>query len=490
MNKRSFLLLGGLASSIALVFIVAPAAAELDPGRYRIYRMNNTYVEGEVKELPDGSYQVSVGIGKVILRKNEVKRIVPLEEVKKRQTSRRNTGPAEPTNDYRPYVADDEIEAVLSGITAEYDPTIRGGTVEELMAPLPVDEESVEDMKRLMGPKAKILHKDHFTMAYTSTDESARALGSRLEAVWRHNVNFMDRLKLPAIVPDSKMEIFYFGSQKEFELYSMNQGNPLPSGVLGYYSPDWNRSHFFDMWNSAYTANIKAMLDDPDVDWKVKRKQRNQMERWVEFKNMEVIQHEIGHHIHFNIGLFPRDSFGGGGVPIWLVEGTTMLFEVPPSSAGGSIGLLNHYRLFMLRGTWGFHPMSPDEWKLFLIDNNLWRGFNSYQLGWSMVYYLYMEHREGYGEYLRNVFGRDTGYQMTPTERQEEFESIFGKIDEEWIDDFYMFLDGLYVRKSLLPPDLQEQFTPAVNERARELLQQMKHKKKNDDDDDDDDDGG
>jgi len=322
-------------------------------------------------------------------------------------------------------------------------------------------------MKRLMGPDAKVLEKDHFVMVYTSSDESARALGSRLEAVWRHNVNFMDRLNLPAVVPDSKLEIFYFGSYKEFENYNLNQGNFMPPGVLGYYSPDWNRSHFFDLANSPYTEPIKELLKDDALPWEVKQKLRNKVKRWVEFQNLEVIQHETGHHIHFNIGLFPRDVFEGGSVPIWLVEGTTMLFEVPPTKHGASIGVLNHYRLYMLRKLFGFRPLTPSQWKLFIIDNGLWQGFESYQLGWALVYYLYREHRDGYAQYLRSVFEREEGETITNTDREKEFEDIFGRVDEDWIEDFYDFLNSLYVKKSALPPDEEDGFDPSVNHGAR-----------------------
>jgi hypothetical protein len=174
---------------------------------------------------------------------------------------------------------------------------------------------------------------------------------------------------------------------------------------------------------------------------------------------VEVIQHETGHHIHFNIGLFPRDAFGGNSVPMWLVEGTTMLFEVPPSAAGASLGVLNHYRLNNLRRHFGARPLSAADWKLFLIDNNLWPNaaghgsiFDSYQLGWSMVYYLWKEQRDKYAQYLQKIFGREEGETVSNTEREKEFEDIFGRVDEKWIDRYYAFLEKLQLRPSLLPP--------------------------------------
>ncbi len=442
---------------------------EFVPGRYRIDLMNRKSLEGDVKKLEDGSYEVKMGIATLIVRPNEVKRIVALEDVTRRQGDISASDDGISLLRPRREITDEEIEEILSGITAEYDESIRGNTREDLMAELPLDEESLEEMKRLMGDDARVLIKPHFVMVYTSSDQSARELGARLESVWRHNVAFMDRLDIPARLPDSKLEIFYFGTWKEFNSYNLNQGSFMPIGVAGYYSPDWNRSHFFDFNKSPFVAEYDVIIDNPNADWRDRQLARNQKRRLVEYQNMEVIQHETGHHIHFNIGLFPRDSFGGGGVPIWLVEGTTMLFEVPPTAAGASIGVLNHYRLYMLRKTWGKHPLSPEDWKLFLIDNRRWRGFHSYQLGWAIVYYLYKEHREPYAEYLRSVFGRDEGYEMTMGEREREFENLFGRVDEDWVNDFYDFLDELNVKKSALPYKEQEEFDTDINVPPRRM---------------------
>jgi hypothetical protein len=134
-----------------------------------------------------------------------------------------------------------------------------------------------------------------------------------------------------------------------------------------------------------------------------------------------------------------------------------MLFEFPPTSSGASLGVLNHNRLSEMRRIWGDHPLDHSQWKLFLIDNRYWFSgnvYNNYQLGWAMVYYLFKEHQDAYGEYLRKIFGREPDVRLTNTEIEKEFEDCFGKIDEEWIEDFYEFLDELAVKKSLLPPEL------------------------------------
>ena len=452
-----------LAAICAVGLIGLPGAVadkSYEDGRYRVYRLNGSYVEGDVKRLPNGDYEVSVGIGTVVLKKHEIRGMVPMSgsEADPVRTPR---GRRDRLTSARPVVSKADIEEILSGITAEYDPSLEGHLVEDMMAPLPVNEESLEEMKRLMGPGAEVLLKPHFAMVYTSSEDSARALGARLESVWRANVKFLKLLDVPARLPDYKLEIMYFAEYEGLDAYCNNQANPLSPGVLGFYVPDWNRSHFYDLATSPWIKQRLAQAENKDVPWEERQYNKNVANAWVEFSNREVIQHETGHHIHFNIGMFPRDAFGGQKVPIWMVEGTTMLFEVPPSRAGASLGVMNHNRLHELRKKFGEHPLDEETWKAFLFDNRMWHGagwstYDSYQLGWSMVYFLFKERREQYGEYLRAIYGREE--EVDVNQRAAEFEGIFGPVSE-WIDDYYAFLDSLALRPSLTAPDLQKSYS-------------------------------
>ncbi len=477
---------------LGLLAAAPVAQAQQSAGRYRIELMSGKFVEGDLKELPDGSYEVKTRHGVTVkLKKSEVRGMRPLDEA-----AGPTAGGPQPTElEARPAatavvrreISDQEIEEVLSGITASPDEELTGADSNDMMSELPLNEESLADMLREAGiardtsvPIAEqdnVLIKPHFAMVYTSSEQSARELGARLEAVYRWNVKFMDILKLPARRPEYKLELYYFGDFEEYEKYSLNHGHqvrlPGVGLALGYYDPEMNRSHFFDMNTSPDIKEFRDMLADSSLPWERRQFATNRIKQYVEFKNMEVIQHETGHHIHFNIGLFPRDAFGGGGVPIWLVEGTTMMFEVPPSAAGASLGVLNHYRLNSLRNKFGQRPLSPSDWKLFLIDNARWsnaagRGtvVDSYQLGWSMVYYLWKERREGYARYLQRVFGREEGETLTTTEREQELEECLGRIDDKWIEDYYKFLSTLQVRPSLLPPGEQVAASPDQGKRS------------------------
>ena len=136
-----------------------------------------------------------------------------------------------------------------------------------------------------------------------------------------------------------------------------------------------------------------------------------------------------------------------------------MQFEVPPSTAGAGIGVLNHSRLFEVRQLFGWHPLTPERWKLFLIDNAQWYNSDwgvaaSYPLGWAIVYYMWTEHRDGYAKYLQKVFGREEV--LDRTQRERELQDCFGTLDDKWFKKFYEFLDSLELRPSLCGPEEEE----------------------------------
>ena len=461
--KWSVRILTAFLVAVLIVPAVTTAWAQIS-GRYRIYLMDkeSKYVEGDVTELKDGSFEVKTKQGAVVtVKKNQVRRIVPLDEL---LTTPGQTSPgaeAPKRTPLRREITAAEIDEILAGIKAEPtgDPTV---TRKDLMAPLPVDEDSVKEMLSQAGltrdnkpleQQKNVLLKDHFVMVYTSTDKAARELASRLEAVWRWKVRFMEMLKIPARRPEYKLELFYFGTQKEFEAHAINYGGS--PDAAGYYTPSVNRSHFFDLITHPVLAHVLEQLKKPGIEYHIRQYYTNIITRWTEFMNVSVIQHEAGHHMDFNMGLFPRNGLEReSSVPIWLVEGTTQMFEFPPTAAGASLGVVNHYRLDELRKHYPSHPLDAGQWKLFIIDNGQWRGGPSYPLGWAMVYYLYTKKRPLYAKYLQTVFGRDENTRMTNTEREKEFEDLFGRVDDKWVEEFNKFLDGLQVKKSVLPPDL------------------------------------
>jgi hypothetical protein len=451
MRNRTAIVAALAAVVLSLQLVAAAQAQAQVAGRYRIDLMNGQAVEGDVKELPNGSFEVKTKFGVVVtIKKSEVRGLRALEAA----TTPGRKGPAgagRSAAGLRREISDAEVTALLAGIVAQPDESLAGADRDEMLADLPVDDESLADMKRIAGPESKVLLKPHFVMVYTSTDEGAQKLAARLEAIFRWKIQFMKMMGRPVRRPPHKLEIYYVGTYKEFQQMG------APSGAAGFYRHDDNRAYFFDFEDFPVMAALAEKAKDPNTPWRERQRLRNRISRYCEDQTLEVIQHEAGHQIDFNIGLFPRyEHTVKADYPRWLVEGTTMMFEVPPSSAGASLGVLNHTRLDQLRLRWGRHPLSVAEWKRFIIDNNMWfhppgngDSGDSYPLGWALVYYLWKEHRAGYAQYCKAVYNRDEDVEMSNSDREKEFEDIFGRVDEKWVKSFYDFLDSLQLRKSL-----------------------------------------
>jgi hypothetical protein len=445
-SRRLILLIATL-----LIICVLPAAQAQVSGKKSIQRADGRWVTGEVQETPEG-YVVTVAKGiTVTIPKSEVRAIVDVEQTES-QPGKEQAGKEEEEeseNPERPSVLGDaEIEKLLEGTGLESTPT--GLALEE--SELPIDEESVEQMKRLLGSD-NIVTTKHAVIVYTSGKESARVLAERLESIWRWNVRFMKIINLPVRLPEHKLELYYCATHDEFYSLCSNLGMGRNPGILGFFTPKTNRSHFFDMltWEPVKRRleAAKKMIGPP------KEREENLAKRWSEYETISVVQHELGHHIHSNIGLFPHYAYiaqeSWDAMPTWLVEGTTMLFEVPPNREGASLGAVNHSRLAEFKKM--FFPRQPSpEWvKMFVVNNGVWHSGYYYPMGWALVYYLWEEHRAGLSRYYHIIAARDPGDAVSYTQREQEFEDCFGKIDKKWVDEWWKFIKELPLKKSLLP---------------------------------------
>jgi hypothetical protein len=439
---------------VLAAWAAAPGWAQ-EHGRMRVQRMDGTWLEGQVEETPEG-YVITVRPGiSITLKKSEVKALQPAEP---EEASRTEAEEEEAAG--TPGLSNEEIEQLLEGLDTGFQPA-GDESVSKDTHELPLDEAALKEMLFLAGTD-KYLTTPHVVLVYTSSDAEARRLAARLEAIWRWRVAYMEMLGLPLQLPPSKLEVFFFGTHKEFETYSVNSGGGRTGGgVLGYYSPNHNRSCFFDMKTWPPIERLAEPLKDKKTPPATRQKLENTINRWVEFQNMAVVQHEIGHHIDFNIGIFPRDlrleweSYDA--LPRWLVEGTTMMFELPPTRAGASFGTVNHARLNEFRQRFGQQKPTPAFLKTFVVNNGVFMsgGGTYYPFAWALVYYLFREHRQGLAEYARIISERDPGEEVSYSQREKEFEDCFGKIDEKWIDRWYKFMSELRLLRSMLPPDIR-----------------------------------
>jgi len=429
-----------LCAAVALLggLFVADALGEIK-GRYRVYLVSKQSYEGELSEVGN-EYRLIVPPGiEMKFRKTEVVRLVPLGDAADNAT---------PTDALRRRLTPQEIDEILGSEPIELSAFDADDSI-DLRGELAVDQRSLSDMLQKAGPKGKVYETPHFVLVYTSDLDKARALGSRLESVYEWNVKVLEWFEIPKVLPEAKLEIFFFGTFEEYDAYQTLNGFRM-MGAIGFYMPTVNRSAFFDMMTWPPYAGVVRTYEDPATPAQQRRVLKNKLERIVEHQNLEVVQHEAAHHIHFNIGTFPR----AGDLPRWMVEGFATMFETVPSDAGASLGSLNHYRLFHFRRFWGPKGERLPPMKQFITDDGLFGGFEGYLVGWALNHYLLNRHREKYGEWLNIMAARESNKSVEATELLAEFENLFGEVNDEWVKNFNEFIAGLVLRPSLLPPDL------------------------------------
>lgn len=416
----------------------APAAE-----RKRVTRTDGKVFEGVVTELPDGyrvrdKYGIETKIGK-----NEVKEIKTLTDA----PTAGGDGPVKAA------VSDQEIADIL-GETPAFLKNVSANPYKMLRDELPEDRESIEDMKRIAGKKANEYMTAHYVFIYTSERAEAVTMAAKLEGIYDWVTKYMEQLSIPPNRPKSKLEVFFFGTHEEFLAYqTLNGMNEM--GVLGFYSPSNNRSAFFEMHTWPPVAKNLEALKQKGIDPQRRRKLTNELDQFSVFHNLEVVQHEAAHQVHFNLGVFPLKWTDG--VPRWAVEGLATMFEVPQSSAGGSLGAINHKRLQEFRESFGDITRLPPQRMLMFIMGRDYLGsqYNVYVMGWALHHYLRTAHRPQYARYMQLLASRGDPrlHELTPTVMQKEFEELFGTVDEEWMKSFAKFMNEIVFVPSAVSVD-------------------------------------
>jgi hypothetical protein len=449
--RARFLTPAVVAAGLFLLAVAMPSASADTKGWYRIVTLDKKVHEGEVIEERPDAYVIKDRRGPTVtIPKKQIREMTPLADPAPAASAGAVSAGAAPAGGKsaagagpeRLNVTDAEIQQILGDEPVDVDEDEELGA--DVTQELPVNEDSVRQMEAIAGANCKRLIKPHFVFVYTSDKESANELAARLESVYRWNWKFMEMMGLKPRHPEYKLEIFFFGTHEEYQGYQANQGF-VSEGALGFYMRTNNRSAFFDMQTWPTIANLKEQLKQADGE--TRRYIGNRVARWTEHMNLEVVQHEAAHHVHFNIGLFPAR----GQLPRWMTEGLATMFEVPPGKSGASLGATNHYRLYQFRQIYGKKGERLPDLRLFIVDDRLWSGGNSYPLGWALNHYLYRRYRDKYSLWIQRLSAREEDVQVSETDRQKEFEDIFGPVDEKWTKNFISYIADIELKMSEIP---------------------------------------
>lgn len=452
MRKTTFAVFGLVAALLVVPIWAQDATKVVDGNEYRIIQTNGKEVRGVVTVLPD-AYKIRYASGITItIPKNRVAKVLEVEAAKNKATANAALGTTT-----RRRISQAEIEEILGSDNLDIGSPDRIEQV-DLRAPFPTDMSSVREMLQIAGKKARYLDSfPHFVLVYTSDRQKAHALGARLEAVYEWNIRYMEMLDLPRTrAPDAKLEIFFFGTWDEYRSYQALSLGQMMEGAIGFYMPTNNRSAFFDMMTYPPFKRDLERAKDPSVPWRERQKIKSRLKHEVAHKNLEVVQHEASHHIHFNVGIFPSR----GDVPRWMAEGLATMFEFPPTEVGASLGAINHFRLYWFRRVFGEHGEKLPDMRQFILNDGVFMqlGFNGYSIGWALNQYLFHKHREQYAKWMRLLGKRDSdfGIRIDLATKQKQFEDIFGEINDEWVKEFNDYIASIPLRRAVLPPSARD----------------------------------
>ncbi|MFN0136732.1 MAG: DUF1570 domain-containing protein [Phycisphaerae bacterium] len=447
MLTRSVLLTAALAIGLSFVFVQPSADAQESMGRCKLHRVSKGPVEGKVT-LDADVYIIELDNGATMrLKKSEVVKLERLAE----KPADAEAGATAGNQPFSSKISDEMIKQVLGSESFEstvLDPEDFRSV--DARSPLPLDQPSLQEMLHIAGPKGKPLETDHFVFVYTSSVSMARELAARLESVYEWNVRYAEMLKIPIVRPMAKLEIFFFGTFDEYMAYQAINGMRV-EGAIGFYSSTVNRSAFFDMYTYIAYEGVQRALKDPKFPGDRKAKLKAWLDRTVEHENVEVVQHEAAHHIHFNLGIF----HGYGRPPRWMSEGLATIFEVPPSEFGASFGATNHYRLMWFRRFMGDRSERLGDLRQIMFDDGWFFqfGFLAYSFGWAMNHYLFRTQRENYAKWMQFLATREWGGEWEVADKQKVFEDIFGELNDDWKKKFTDWIASLELKTEHLPPD-------------------------------------
>ncbi len=448
---------------LALV-VTAPSWAQ-EGTRYRIILMNGSKVEGVGKKNADGSYEIKADKGPTLtIKKGEIKSVTTLDAAAKDDPSKatpglaggggRNDAQKVKRANVRPEISEDAITALLKDISISLEE--QAAASEDILAEpgeeSPINEPSVDEMKRIAGSKARVYTTPHFVFVYTSEPDLARQMASRLESIYRWTIRWQELLGIPSHAPEFKLEIYFFATWEEYRAYMTTVGleAEMSNNALGFYQPNFNRSAFYDMhtWPQVAPAFDKERMKN--LPWRDRERLRAKAERIAEYYNVTVTQHEAAHHIHHNTGVFNR-RVDRSSLLSWHVEGLATMFEAPPGSTGSSFGSLNHVRLKEFREFFGRGWQAMGDVRTWISNQRVWQGFPHYSLGYAMHYYLLKTKRDNYFKYMRLVAARVEEDTKTAADLVKEFEDHFGRIDEKWLQEWHKFIMRQHFKPSTIP---------------------------------------
>lgn len=343
------------------------------------------------------------------------------------------------------------VLAGASGAPAE-PPKAPQRTVD--MSDIPPDAAAEEAEIAKLGDAFKVFRTMHFSILHNVPDADVKAFSTAIEKTYRSNLNYAMTLGLDPKKPARKLIIYYFNEHPAYSDFSKALGKgERPQSNPGVFFPDLNRSMFYNFHNQDSLRQARQEAEKKIEDLrqrlsaKVSAEQRRQINREITqakavinasgahsgSQNEETVQHEVTHHVLWNVGFHnPRSFFTN---PRWFAEGTAMMFETAGEGKASNIGAINKGRLrdYQALETAG----KLLEVRQLITDPALFNqpdiAGSAYAQAWALVHYLNRQKRAKIKKYIEIINRRGEDYQPSPEREVAAFEKAFGKLDDKWV---------------------------------------------------------
>jgi hypothetical protein len=202
--------------------------------------------------------------------------------------------------------------------------------------------------------------------------------------------------------PEFPLVAIVFAKEDDFRRYAAKEGAPLPSGIVGYYTPATNRVVLYDIGDG----------NGSKAAWQ---------------QNFATVLHEASHQTAFNTGIHSRWS----QPPRWVAEGLGTMFEAKGVSDSRSYpseqdrinrGRLSDFKSLRAKRK----PVAFLE--LLQSDAAFERDpIRAYAEAWALTFYLVEKMPRDYAKYLKKTASRPPFSIYPSGQRVKDFTDVFGE---------------------------------------------------------------
>lgn len=329
------------------------------------------------------------------------------------------------------------------------------------MSELPPDEIAEKQELESLGDGFKLRRTNHYSILSNTSEKDVKVFSAAIEKTYRSCVNYTQRLGFDAQTPPHKLLIYYFEEHKDYSDHSEKLGNgPREQSTPGVYFPLLNRSMFYNFQNQetfkkareeaeARIEDLRAQLSKPGISSDQRRdlgrqiaEARKQATRSAAVGgdvSESIVQHEVAHQVLWNIGFHNPKSFVAN--PRWFVEGTAMMFEPISTGASANFGAVNTSRLDEYRKLLAEKRLIPVKDFVSTANHFATQIDVAYPESWALIHYLNRTKRGRIKKYIELVNKRPADYTPSPQRELADFEKIFGRIDEEWVESWLKWME-------------------------------------------------